>query len=37
MKDKITQEEFKAWHFTGIERFVEKQWFSCITPGNKPI
>lgn len=41
MKDKktilITQEEFKAGQFTRIEGFIEKQWFSYITPGNKPL
>lgn len=33
----ITQEGFKAQQFTRIEGFIEKQWFSCVTPGNKPI
>lgn len=33
----ITQEGFKAQQFTRIEGFIGKQWFSCVTPGNKPI
>lgn len=33
----ITQEGFKAQQFTRLEGFIEKQGFSCVTVGNKPI